>query len=170
MAIPEGVKRRLWASSAGICQNPSCRADLFNSFANGDVTNIEELAHIIARQDDGPRGDPATPFSARDQFDNIIVLCPSCHTLVDKAPKQFPPQILSEWKRTHAETVRRALLTRVYQSRSDLRPVIHRLWSGTAEFTTHMAPTRVMQEIRFRMRRASGGGWSCRRFSPTIEN
>lgn len=121
MAISDRVKRQLWASSAGICQNPDCRDGLFIFFADGAITNIDELAHVIAKKLDGPRGNDEIPPNERDEFENIIVLCPSCHTLIDKAPQQFPPELLLKWKRTHQEIVRRALLTTLFNDRADLR-------------------------------------------------
>lgn len=127
MAIADRVKRQLWASSAGICQNPECRDDLFRIFADGAVTSIDELAHVIAQRSDGPRGNEQLPLSERDEFENIVVLCPSCHTLIDKAPQQFQPELLRDWKRTHQEVVRRALLTPVFKDRLELRNVVRPL-------------------------------------------
>lgn len=130
MAIADRVKRQLWASSSGVCQNPTCRDDLFRIFADGAITSIDELAHVIAQRSDGPRGNDQLPYNERDEFENIIVLCPSCHTLIDKAPQHFPPEVLREWKRTHQEVVRRALLTPVFKDRpglrSEVRPLLER--------------------------------------------
>jgi hypothetical protein len=124
MAISDRVKRRLWASSAGVCQNPGCRKDLFKSFADGAITSIDELAHVIARMVNGPRGNGRPPSTERDEFENIIVLCPSCHTLVDKAPHQFPPAMLLKWKESHVEAVKRVLLTPVCKDRPELRRAV----------------------------------------------
>lgn len=127
MAISDRVKRQLWASSAGICQNPGCREELFKSFADGATTSIDELAHVIAQTANGPRGDNQLSPTERDEFENIIVLCPSCHTLVDKAPHQFPSATLLKWKNSHAEAVRRVLLTPVCKDRSELRREVRAL-------------------------------------------
>lgn len=127
MAIADRVKRQLWASSAGLCQNPNCRNDLFRVFADGAMTSIDELAHVIAQSLDGPRGSDQLALNARDEFENIVVLCPSCHTIVDKAPQQFSPELLLDWKRTHQETARRALLTPVFNDRQELRSQVRAL-------------------------------------------
>ena len=124
MAISERVKRQLWTSSAGVCQNPGCRKELFKSFADGAITSIEELAHVIAQTTNGPRGHDQLPLTERDEFENIMVLCPSCHSLIDKAPHQFPPATLLEWKNNHAAAVKRALLTPVCKDRSELRRAV----------------------------------------------
>lgn len=127
MAIADRVKRQLWASSAGLCQNPTCRDDLFRVLADGAMTSIDELAHVIAQKPDGPRGDDQLALNARDEFENIVVLCPTCHTLVDKAPKQFSPELLLNWKKTHQETIRHALLTPVFNNRQELRSQVRTL-------------------------------------------
>lgn len=121
MAISDRVKRQLWASSAGACQNPACRDDLFRVVADGAITSIDELAHIIGQSSDGPRGNDQLPLGARDNFENVIVLCPSCHALIDKAPQQFPTELLREWKRSHQEVIKRAFLIPIFKDRSELR-------------------------------------------------
>jgi hypothetical protein len=81
--------------------NPSCNADLFYFFDSGQVTSVEELAHIIGGSTRGPRGDDPLPLSQRDEYENIILLCPTCHKIIDKAKEQFPAPILREWKLRH---------------------------------------------------------------------
>lgn len=143
MAISDRVKRQLWASSAGICQNPACRVYLFRVFADGATTSLEELAHIIARSEDGPRGADALPASERDEFENIIVLCPSCHAVVDKAPGQYAPELLRKWKAAHEQFVRHALMTPVFKDRADLRqevkPLLEKNFSIFNTYGPHAA-------------------------------
>ncbi|MCY1032172.1 HNH endonuclease [Corallococcus sp. BB11-1] len=103
--IPHDVARALFAKSAGYCQNPICNAELFRFFEDGEVASIQELAHIVAQSVDGPRGASGLSPGQRDGIDNIILLCPSCHTLVDKKPKSFPVKLLHEWKAEHEQRV-----------------------------------------------------------------
>ena len=62
MAIKEKVKRKLLASSGGFCTNPECHNDLFPFFETGEITNVEELAHIIGQKEKGPRGGSDLPL------------------------------------------------------------------------------------------------------------
>lgn len=116
MSISKKVIRKLWASSGGYCANPNCHADLFPLFENGEVANIEELAHIIGQKKNGPRGNDDLSRTQRDEFDNIIVLCPSCHTLVDKNEKQFPVSIIKEWKNNHEDSIKKLFQTPVFKT------------------------------------------------------
>ena len=37
----------------------------------------------------------------RDSYTNHILLCSTCHTVIDKTPADHPPQVLREWKQRH---------------------------------------------------------------------
>lgn len=80
--IDENIKRRLYAESMGRCMNPKCQKELFSR--NGDII---EKAHI----------DPYCK-TADNSFDNLVVLCPNCHTDFDKNSAFSPDEVLS-WKR-----------------------------------------------------------------------
>lgn len=68
-SISTSVERRIYAESMGRCMNPECRVDLFKE--NGDIM---EKAHII-------------PYcnTEDNSFENLIILCPNCHTYFDKS-------------------------------------------------------------------------------------
>ena len=54
-------------------------------------------------------------------FENLIMLCPNCHTTVDKEDESFPDHVLRKWKADHANTIRDALLIPQFRSRSEAR-------------------------------------------------
>ncbi|MGI5207496.1 SAVMC3_10250 family protein [Spirillospora sp. CA-108201] len=60
-----------------------------------------ELAHIIPANLRGPRGQSERELTetGRAMRENIIMLCPTCHTLIDKAPEKYPADLLRNWKR-----------------------------------------------------------------------
>ncbi len=98
--ISADVERMLLARSGGFCANPTCRADLFPELPAGHVATIKQLAHIIGQSPKGPRGNDPLPRAERDQYDNIILLCGSCHDLVDKMKltETYDAELLREWK------------------------------------------------------------------------
>ena len=87
--IDENVKRRLYAESMGYCMNPNCRCNLFAG--TGDII---EKAHI----------DPYCK-TADNSFDNLVLLCPNCHTNFDKN-NAFTPQEILSWKKTRQEELK----------------------------------------------------------------
>ncbi len=88
--IEENVKRKLYAESMGRCMNPECQRELFCK--NGDII---EKAHI----------DPYCE-TADNSFENLVVLCPSCHTDFDKNHAFSPEEVLS-WKKIRSEEIER---------------------------------------------------------------
>lgn len=143
MAISERVKRLLWARSGGFCQNPSCHKELFKFFSDGTITSIEELAHIIARSNKGPRSKKGINARLKDDYENIILLCPNCHTLIDKNPDQYPVEILKEWKKNHEQSIKSLFSVPVYQNRSSLRKEINKILLENKEIFQTYGPHSV---------------------------
>ena len=95
------TQRRLFAASAGYCQNPGCSNELFID-ASGKSIHVAEMAHVFAANDGGPRTNRALSEVERGSFENLVMLCANCHTMVDKAPEPFPDSTMLKWKREHA--------------------------------------------------------------------
>lgn len=66
--ISTNVERMLYAESMGRCMNPECKVELFKE--SGDII---EKAHIIPYCD-----------TKDNSFENLVILCPNCHTNFDK--------------------------------------------------------------------------------------
>lgn len=80
--ITANVERRIYAESMGRCMNPNCRAELFKE--GGDII---EKAHIIPY------------FETQDNtYENLIILCPNCHTNFDKN-NAFNVNEIRTWKK-----------------------------------------------------------------------
>lgn len=118
MAISEKDIKKLWGLAGGRCAYPGCNCNCLPFLDESDPTVIGEMAHVISRQPTGPRGDGV---GGSDTYDNLILLCPTHHTVVDKAPEgKFPEDMLHEWKATHEEAVNRALASPVFADRNEL--------------------------------------------------
>lgn len=125
MAVSKRTKRLLWSRSGGYCQNPACNCELFAFFENGAVSSQGELAHVIGQSARGPRGQCGLAVEKRDEYQNIILLCPTCHTLADKNPKQFSAKMLHEWKRCHEEKIQQSFMVPIYDTRESLRTIVY---------------------------------------------
>ena len=95
---------RLFANSGGHCQRPECANRLFVDAGTKNV-HIAEMAHIIAASGKGPRSDATVTQTDKGSYDNLILLCANCHTIIDKAPAEFPDSMVREWKRKHVERI-----------------------------------------------------------------
>lgn len=120
------TQRRLFAASAGYCQNPSCPNELFVE-AGGESFHIAEMAHVFAANDGGPRSNPQLLKVERGAFENLVVLCANCHTKVDKAPDAFPDSMMLGWKREHSNKLRGLFGAVQLEDRAAARQVVEPL-------------------------------------------
>jgi hypothetical protein len=104
-ANPDSHTRlRLFADSGGYCQRPECTNRLFRDTGTKNI-HIAEMAHIIAAGNKGPRASTALTKAEKGAYENLILLCANCHTTIDKAPADFPDNLVQEWKRKHVERI-----------------------------------------------------------------
>lgn len=127
VASPDSqTKRRLFAASAGYCQNPGCSNALFVDAA-GKSIHIAEMAHVFAANDGGPRAKADLSQEERGAFENLVMLCANCHTTVDKAPDAFPDQMMLSWKREHANKLQGLFGAVKFGDRAGARQIVEQL-------------------------------------------
>ncbi|MGE1081318.1 hypothetical protein ACQJ0O_03615 [Pseudomonas shirazensis] len=117
------TQKRLFASSGNYCQNPACANELFIDAA-GKSIHIAEMAHVFAANNNGPRARPELSKAERGSFENLVVLCANCHTMVDKAPKAYPDDMMLRWKREHASKLQQLFGAVAFTDRASARAVI----------------------------------------------
>jgi hypothetical protein len=87
--IPINTARQLWAQCGGFCQNPSCNRPLF-AHSGDEVVSLVNVAHIIGHGVNGPRSDhELAEIVEKDGIGNLIMLCLSCHKVVDELETQY---------------------------------------------------------------------------------
>lgn len=86
----------LWGRSGNRCA--ICKLELT---PDGEKETLGEMAHIVARSADGPRGDSSLSSNDRDKYGNLILLCPTHHAEIDKNFSDWPVAKLSEIKAKH---------------------------------------------------------------------
>ena len=105
---PSGSEiKRLFAASGGRCAFPDCITNLLP--ASGAI--LAEIAHIAASSPGGPRFDPAQPDELRHGFENLILLCPTHHALIDSDALRYDAAALHDMKILHERKIRRRLDT-----------------------------------------------------------
>ena len=139
-AAPDAhTQKRLFAASAGYCQNPGCAQLLFSDEA-GKSIHIAEMAHVYAASDEGPRANAAMTREERGAFENLIVLCSNCHTRVDKAPDAFPDSMMLGWRREHARKLEAVFGAVKLESRRDVYVLIEPLLTENRAIFTQYGP------------------------------
>ena len=97
--------KMLFAASGGVCAFPRCMNRLVDR-TSGAL--LGEMCHISAVSEGGPRFDPLQSGSDGNQTDNLILLCPTHHSLIDQAPDQYSSDVLRTMKAEHEERITKA--------------------------------------------------------------
>ncbi|MER8410047.1 hypothetical protein [Mesorhizobium sp. M1342] len=82
------------------------------------------MAHVFAANDDGPRAKPQMSKAQRGAFENLILLCAVCHTMIDKAPNAYPDDMILGWKRDHAKKLQGLFGVTEFPDRGAARAVV----------------------------------------------
>lgn len=98
MSIKKDTLQLLWATSFGMCAFPGCGQELICSETQ-DI--IGHVCHIVAQKPTGPRGDASYTSEQLDQFDNLLLLCPIHHAIVDKDTAKYTVEALKDMKALH---------------------------------------------------------------------
>ncbi|WP_216637591.1 HNH endonuclease signature motif containing protein [Mycobacterium asiaticum] len=126
MDLSQPAKDLLWSESGGHCQNPKCRVDLHGFVKR---KHVGELAHIIPASRQGPRRDEGQDLTDKERAapENVVLLCPTCHKVVDKGAEDYPADVLRKWKRRSQKARALAHGTPEFSDRSQARERVERI-------------------------------------------
>lgn len=102
ISISSTEQKILFAKSGNICAFPGCDLPIIAEVGDENKP-LAEIAHMIAYEDNGPRSDPNLSVKDRNKASNLILLCPTHHTLIDKFEHQFNIYVLREMKMQHEQ-------------------------------------------------------------------
>ncbi|GIL41222.1 hypothetical protein [Roseiterribacter gracilis] len=92
----------LWGLSGNRCAHPECEQCLVADATEGsEQLVVGEIAHIYAISEDGPRGKAGLTEAELNHASNLIILCPTHHTIVDGQHGTYPAETLLSWKVRH---------------------------------------------------------------------
>jgi hypothetical protein len=112
MAISEKTIKILWSNAAGRCSFSDCGVRLtVNRAANAAPYTLGEMAHIKGKRKGSNRHDKNQTIEQRDSYENLILLCPTHHTLIDKLENELvhTTEILLEMKNAHENNISKRL-------------------------------------------------------------
>ena len=98
------VIKNLYAKSGNICAFPGCSCKLFF-----DETNLSEICHIQGLNPTSARYNPNLSDDEANSIENMILLCPTHHKLVDQQPLVYSVERLKEMKTLHEKWVEQQL-------------------------------------------------------------
>ena len=121
MSIGLKTHKILWGKSGNRCAFPYCKMELaLDEFETDDPSVVGQEAHIVAKSQDGPRGESELTSEQRDKYGNLILLCSVHHKVIDDNPGAFPVEKLKEMKTEHEQWVKENLNQDEVKTREDL--------------------------------------------------
>ncbi len=67
------------------------------------------------------------PLEERDDYENIALLCPIWHTIIDKNPEEYPVQVIKKWKENHERRIIESFNTPKFETRLEVANAIQKL-------------------------------------------
>ncbi len=99
--ITEKVRYLLWAKSAGRCQFDACNEPLWRDKITQIEMNFAEVAHIIGNSPQGPRGDATLSEEYCNDLNNLMLMCPRHHKMIDQILDVYSDDVLRQMKKAH---------------------------------------------------------------------
>lgn len=96
--IRKSTERSLFLTSKNCCAFPECTQALYITETN---SYIGEICHIEALNEKGARFNPNQTKEERNHVSNLILMCPTHHTIIDKNPELYTVSKLKEFKKNH---------------------------------------------------------------------
>ena len=85
--IPAREIKILWGRAHNRCT--LCKTPLIMQAQSGPPYIIGKNAHIEGENPNSARYNPNLDYPEKNAYDNLILLCPTCHDKVDNDPRTF---------------------------------------------------------------------------------
>ena len=109
-AYADKTLKILFGTSGGQCAHPDCTTTLIEPATDESGTLVTgEICHIHAVSPTGPRGKPGLTQKESNAPENLILLCPNHHRIIDGQHETYPAELLLRWKCQHEAEVKRKI-------------------------------------------------------------
>jgi hypothetical protein len=105
--VSSKVGKRIWGECAATCC--MCKRYLIRPCDNTKFSILGQIAHIVAKEEIGPRGNSDLSISERNSADNLLLLCSDCHKIIDDHPEEHTVQSLHQIKAEHINWIKTRL-------------------------------------------------------------
>lgn len=89
------TRNKLFGLSRNKCAFPECKTPAVSE------NSIAEVCHIKGKKPNSARYDARQTDEQRESFENLILLCPTHHSEIDKGEKKYTVEILHQMKLKH---------------------------------------------------------------------
>jgi len=143
MAISQRSVKILWSAAGGRCAFHGCWERLCCQEAEGAAPyTLGEMAHICGEKPGANRHDLGQTDAERDDYQNLILLCPTHHTLIDRKENEsvFTVAALQEMKAAHEAQVLERLDKDEFRTNAALVRTILPLLEENKQSWAHYGP------------------------------
>ncbi|MDX1750028.1 MAG: SAVED domain-containing protein [Methylophaga sp.] len=141
-AISPGTAAIVWHDAGGRCMYNGCGSNLGYTPLTTKSARIAYLAHIVASDPDGPRGNENSHQSSDDP-ENIMLMCDGHHRLIDRVDVSgHPASLLNLMREDHSARVRSLLDALKYPSAQ-----IITLLADLAQIPTYISKVELCKSV-----------------------
>lgn len=97
----------LWGRSGDRCV--LCKTELSETNKKGEIYTVGEMAHISGERSGSARFDPTMDDEKRSRYENLILVCPTHHTIIDNDESTYTVEHLLALKSEHEDWVQNTL-------------------------------------------------------------
>ncbi|WPD25038.1 MAG: hypothetical protein SD837_10840 [Candidatus Electrothrix scaldis] len=100
----------LFGLSGNQCAYPECTNPVIQGATEkSEKIVLNEICHIYALNEDGPRGRVGLTEKELNAYENLILFCPTHHVIVDKQHESYSADLLKDWKQSHESKMQKLL-------------------------------------------------------------
>lgn len=143
MAITQKSIKILWSASGGRCAFPGCWERLcYHEAADAAPYTLGEMAHICGDKPGANRHNASQSDTDRDDYQNLILLCPTHHSLIDRKENEtvYTVAALHAIKDEHEARVLKRLDQEAMASKADIARAILRLLEDNRQSWAQFGP------------------------------
>jgi hypothetical protein len=143
MTISQKSIKILWANAAGRCAFPGCETKLCTQESGQAAPyTIGEMAHIKGEKAGSNRYDALQTPAERDDYTNLVLLCPTHHTEVDKPENVgiYSVVALLKLKADHEANVNGRLKKAKFANKSEVAVCVYPLMAENHTVFTNFGP------------------------------
>lgn len=172
MAITRKSIKILWSAAGGRCAFPNCWERLcYHEAKNAAPYTLGEMAHICGDKPGSNRHDLSLTESERDNYQNLILLCPTHHTVIDRKENEtiYTVEMLLEMKAAHEATILERLDKRLDVGKEDIAREILPLLEESRQSWAQYGPTSELARTQ-PYNEAVHAVWEAERLSVIVPN
>lgn len=143
MTISQKSIKVLWSAAGGRCAFPDCWERLcYHEAEDAAPYTLGEMAHICGEKPGANRHDPAQTPQVRDDYQNLILLCPTHHRLIDRRENEgvYTEAVLRSMKEAHEARVLASLEKSDDQTKLEIVRAIHMLLEENRQVWAQYGP------------------------------